>query len=555
MTQSAYPTATDFTAVRADYRSMAVIVATLAGLFLAFLAMTLWANQGHFVYTLDAGTYSHLALAEQIRQGGYGFNPGEFAAPSSNILYPYLVALLCALGLGQFAPFLLCVVSTLALGPVVTCLAAECRLRLDEVDTLWLAALTVALTLALNLVGLAFTGLEHSLHILLTVTCLLGLMRFLRRGQTDWWWLVSIIVLPLIRYEALAALLADVLLLLLFRKVRYALFVAAASLSLVGAFGLYLHAHGLSYLPDSVLFRSQLASNSLELQNVGIGGLLHTLALTFKNNVISFGATHILFMLVVICWSLSTWHGWSRSNQRADWMKPSVVLFCVIVSAAQLAAGSLQSHSSRYEAYVLALEVCTILICYQERLAAFFQHASARLRSAACLALLILGAGYAIHTIDIVRSTQVVYEGPYQIRRFVLDYYKQPIASTHPGVINYRNPYYVLDLSGQISKTARLAITSRADAQWMDALMREHGVGLALLHGDDELSAPPQWLPIGKLETRHASIFREPSVATFFAINPGDKEKIGAQLKDFIPTLPPGTSFVFANTGDGARSR
>ena len=48
-------------------------------------------NNGTFVYTLD-DPYIHLALAEKIAQGHYGINSGEASAPSSSIVWPFLLA-------------------------------------------------------------------------------------------------------------------------------------------------------------------------------------------------------------------------------------------------------------------------------------------------------------------------------------------------------------------------------------------------------------------------------------------------------------------------------
>ncbi|MBD0271632.1 MAG: hypothetical protein ICV73_06845, partial [Acetobacteraceae bacterium] len=45
---------------------------------------------GHLGYTLD-DPYIHLALAEQIARGHYGINPGEVTAPSSSVLWPFLL--------------------------------------------------------------------------------------------------------------------------------------------------------------------------------------------------------------------------------------------------------------------------------------------------------------------------------------------------------------------------------------------------------------------------------------------------------------------------------
>ena len=52
-------------------------------------AMLNW-NEGLFTYTLD-DPYIHLRLAENISQGHYGINPSEYSAPSSSILWPFLL--------------------------------------------------------------------------------------------------------------------------------------------------------------------------------------------------------------------------------------------------------------------------------------------------------------------------------------------------------------------------------------------------------------------------------------------------------------------------------
>jgi len=67
------------------------------------IVIVLMAAHGHLVYPLEAA-YTHLALAEQISVGHYGLVAGEAAAPSSSILYPFLLAALRPFGLGVMLP-------------------------------------------------------------------------------------------------------------------------------------------------------------------------------------------------------------------------------------------------------------------------------------------------------------------------------------------------------------------------------------------------------------------------------------------------------------------
>jgi hypothetical protein len=55
------------------------------------LGVALWQNGGQFIYALD-DPYIHLDLADQLaRTGVYGVNEGQVAAPSSSILWPFLL--------------------------------------------------------------------------------------------------------------------------------------------------------------------------------------------------------------------------------------------------------------------------------------------------------------------------------------------------------------------------------------------------------------------------------------------------------------------------------
>ena len=120
-------------------------------------------------------------------------------------------------------PLAINIASTLAAGVFALLLARECRVPLDRIPPLRLVLLTAVVAVALDLPGLAILGLEHSLHIAMTVAYLLGLVRFVRRGRCDWWWFVCILIQPIIRFEAAGMLVADALIFVAFRRYGYAL--------------------------------------------------------------------------------------------------------------------------------------------------------------------------------------------------------------------------------------------------------------------------------------------------------------------------------------------
>lgn len=510
---------------------------------LALLLGILLRNDGHFAYTLDA-PYTQMALAEQITHGTYGLNPGEPASPSSSILYPFLLALLSGLPLGQFAPLLVCLAATVLAAWLIYAVAQEAGVEVERLSSAQLAAITVTLTLALNLAGLAFAGLEHSLHVTLTIASLLGLLRFIRRKEADWWWLGAITLLPLLRFEAAAALVADMLVLLAFRKWRHALGVGLVGAVTVGTFCLYLHSLGLPWLPSSVLSRSDVASAGIGMGS-GILGLPRAVYSAYRTNLMAFGGTHIAVMIVVLLWSLA------RSNPLAlriggiDWARPAAVGFFAVVALAQLTAGSLSSFS-RYEIYVLALGIAVFLVAYTPEVNGFLRRISAFRCTALCLSLLFVFSGYVFRTIDSVSASGNVHDQQYQLHRFVVEHWRRPFAANHPGWVNYRTPYYMLELSGLGSEAARHANADAAGLGWMDELARRHDVGLAMLFNDTNPQVPAGWQPVARLRLRQRVVSAAAPVVTFYATRPGEAETILAGLRQMAPTLPRGAILDFA---------
>ncbi len=183
-------------------------------IFTIVCAAVLIANHGHFAFSFD-DPYIHLAMAEEITRGHYGINWSDSAAAASSILYPFLLAPLIALGLGQYAALVLNLAGLGAIAYVVSGLLHDTRLPLAEMPRLPLAI--GAAVLSSGVIVLALSGLEHSLQVADALACLWGLMRFLRTHRASGWWLAALIAAPLIRYEGMAILLAGVIVLVVNR--------------------------------------------------------------------------------------------------------------------------------------------------------------------------------------------------------------------------------------------------------------------------------------------------------------------------------------------------
>ncbi|MDB5375190.1 MAG: hypothetical protein JWP04_3832 [Belnapia sp.] len=527
-----------------------VVVASVGCVALLLLLAIVLRNDGHFAYTLDAA-YTHLALSEQIAQGHYGINPDEPASPSSSILYPFLLAALAPLPLGQFAPLLICLMATVAAALLGYGVIREAGIEIERLSDAQLALLTIAVTLAFNLVGLAFAGLEHSLHVTFTLASLLGLLRFIRRGEADWWWLASIALMPLLRFEAVAALAADMFVLIAFGKWRHALVVGLVGASGVAAFMFFLHWLGLPWLPSSVLSRSEVASTGVGMGSNGLLALPHAVYRTLRSNLVAYGGTLITLMMLVSAWGLARDMGQPNppgrgrgQGQGQGWGRAAAVGFFVVIALAQLLGGSLGSFS-RYEIYVLALGGCAIVVAWQPEVNAALRKADWPGCLATSFALVFLFSGYLFRTLDATAGSGNVYDQQYQLSRFVTGYWQQPYATNHPGRVNWRNPHYMLDYSGLASEEARrnLADPTGAPVDWVEQLARRHEIALAMLYDVAGPAAPASWSPVARLRLRGRVITAVGSTITFYATQPESIPDIMSALQRFAPSLPRGAEF------------
>jgi len=134
-----------------------LIVITLLVLFPMALILPLIINYtgGIFTYSLD-DPYIHLALAKNIWMGNYGINLNEPSAPSSSILWPFLLAPFSFFsGFFEFVPL---IINVCCLGLLVFAMDKA----FSDLKLLSRLTLIAVILIALNAYGLVFTGMEFS---------------------------------------------------------------------------------------------------------------------------------------------------------------------------------------------------------------------------------------------------------------------------------------------------------------------------------------------------------------------------------------------------------
>jgi hypothetical protein len=133
----------------------------------------------------------------------------------------------------------------------------------------------------------------------------------------------------------------------------------------------------------------------------------------------------------------------------------------------------------------------------------------------------------------------------------VTEFYNRPVAVNMLGYINFENPNYVLDLSGISSETARQARARQQKPDWMDDLLANHNVGLAIIDATNVTSVPTTWTLIADLHP--AGLFADdPNLHyVFYARRPDDIPAAAIALDRFAPTLPAGAHMKRNYPDDG----
>lgn len=392
---------------------------------------------------------------------------------------------------------------------------------------------------ALNLVGVVFTGMEHSLHIAATMVIVYGITVFLDEGRVPWWLILAIVLGPLLRYEGLALSLAAVGVLFIRGARRPALLASAGIIATLGSFTAALIAMGLEPLPSSVLVKSNVAASATDGSILSlITGFFWKIYVTLYNRV---------GILLAVAWLVTaTWVVFIRqpSRQQFSDSKVLVALTLLAVTGAHIIAGR-YGWFYRYEIYVIVATVMLGLYLMQDGLRALLVRPFGKLGvlSVGASALIIIGTPY-LNAVarEVPVAANNIYEQHYQLHRFITEFYKGPVAVNDLGWTSYRNPYYVLDLLGLGSETVRKhRLKKGIQTTWIKRLVAKHDINLAIIYkGVLGKALPVTWTPVGTLYLSRQKITPTHAEVTFFAARSDVVDDLRTKLRTFRSTLPPG---------------
>jgi hypothetical protein len=397
--------------------------------------------------------------------------------------------------------------------------------------------------LCFNMVGVVFTGLEHSLHIAAVAATVYGLALFLDRDKLPPWLPAVLVVSPLLRYEGLA-LTAGVLLILAMKgRVRAALATFSAIAILVGGFSFFLVRLGLPMLPSSILSKSAVAAGSLKGIRSFRTGFVQAVDTAIGHPI------GLILMLVCVATALACALQISRHGlfkRRSGWTSNGYMCLALLfLLTGQIAAGR-WGWFERYEDYAL---VGTAMIGVYLARSAIRTALAGRDRYlyavAAALAIFLFGTRYLFTTSHVPIGSNNIYEQQFQMHRFIQDFYRRPVAVNDIGLVSYRNPYPVLDLGGLGSEKARKLQASGASAAAYQDFVSANGIHLIIVYQEwFPASIPSTWRKVATMSISRFNWTAAHPDVQFYVTDDATAAGVYRELTAFRATLPPRVKLV-----------
>lgn len=530
-------------ATKPDYRLLAFPSLALA-LLVGLLETMIYRQTGHIVYPLD-DPYIHMAMARHLAEHEiFGVSLAGFSASSSSPLWTLLVAACFkVLGNREIIPVLI----NLLVGSILTFHLAVMLFQTTRSHRMSLS-ITWFMIFLLPLPTLICLGMEHTLHIWLVLIWIERAVRVLtgesieRHGAALF---ILGVLATLTRYET--GFVAVPLLFLFMMKRQWfgclSIFLACGiPIVTVGIIQMFM---GWDFFPSSFTSKSALVASGW--------GFWDQVAKRIYGQL--FGTPHLTLPFILSFTAI----GHQIANQRGPGSHSagSIWNFTFIVSSILHCSFASTGWFYRYEAYLLGMAVVSlsvIAIPAGELFRLAWNRwnnawektwARAMILALVCFTLVPLNKNlFSIQ--NIVPGAYNIYSQQYQMGLFLSEYYpSETIAANDIGAINFLADIECLDLMALGSYEPRLA---NRQNQWgprfLDNWATARNASIAILYESWYRDViPPTWIKIGEWKVDRKLTVADSTVA-FFAIGPGQADRLHNNLVDFEPRMPAGTTLT-----------
>jgi hypothetical protein len=514
-----------------------LILSFWAAIFIQF-QQVLNTNQGMFVYTHD-DAYIHLAMAKHYAANGtWGVTPYEFSSSSSSLLWTFLLALCISLfGLSDLIPLIL----NIFFGSLLIVILFW-WLTKEQLSLFFIMLIEISVLLFFPIRFMVFAGLEHVLHVLISIIILMTFHHVSHYNHSRCWYgLYGLAALvPLIRYEGLFLIAAIGVLLLYKKKIKKVLIITLSALLPITVYGLISVSKGWYVLPNSVLLKGNRPDVS------SLSGIWVLLYEGYRQLVYNFHL-HAAILAVLIIWLYLYRNHPPKTGQPAELVWLIGITMAFHLSLASSGYFITMLFGIRYDGYLLILIL--ILIGFLLGSLPLENWTWKNKLTAGCIYLLMflpaLERGLFADG-KIATATNNVYLQQYQMARFVKQYYSaQVVAVNDIGCINFLADVKCIDLMALANKqVADLILNHHYTADRLDSLLKERKCRLIMIF--DRIfqlmklseKIPANWIKVGQW-TIPNNVISAYHTVSFYALNKEDAAQLNSNLADFKTNIPP----------------
>lgn len=557
------------------------VVAAALTLFVA-LAIDIRASLqsfGHIVFTVD-DAYIHLGMARSLaEQGVYGVVPASFSSASSSPLWTLTLAALMLVAPSSLYEWVSLFAGSAAaiavLWMLIRTAAREIR-SASHAQALAFCLLAASLPLVLGQLELILSGMEHGLHMAVTMAFGLAAAAVLSRSGPAWPMLVLGALMTVVRFESVAPVFLAAGLLGWQRRWKLALALIAGSLGAIAVQGAWSMAHGEAFLPNSVMVKiaihapggaaapgagptslaagAQLAAPPPALSAKLLAFVVAILTRWGANLGHSFG---VLMTLVAVLFLAAFRLGQGKLAQ----FDRVLVLLMVGTVGAQTAMGGSTAAMERYQSYLTGFALLALA-----RLGPPLWFGTATgLRQLAATWAPVLALPLAFVP-TLVRETRgkagqmadVYIEHWIPAGMLAQALPQGTVVVEDLGAIAWRRPLPLIDIFGLAThEVAKQVVKRGADGPFFDKLARDRGALAALVRPLNMPlepsyrvgSRPKSWIPIGFIgRTSHTSLNQ---AIALFAIDPAQFGPLTQALVKLRAEGPAEIRVVLASEPEG----
>lgn len=526
---------------------MATALTSLGVAIIWILLNSLKRTHGELIYALD-DCYIHMAVAKNFSQHGvWGVTPYQFSSSASSLLWPLILSGTYALcGPRVVVPLAVNIICALTIVLFSSNLIAK-RTTLQ----VYCVAFVLAMTLATPLPALIFTGMEHTLHVLLALVFAYLSARLLNgeykstSGVSFAWLCLAGSLLTATRYEGLFEVFVMCGLLAFRKRLRQSCVLGLAAFFPVGVYGIISVRMGWPWLPNSVILKGHV----LDLSSAA-GVLNFVLRAGFRSFrlFIDIGPRATALGLLV----LAALAGYAICyRKREDFWEEGPLLTTIFL-------GTLVLHLVfasvgwffRYEAYLVALGVLSVATTYARLLPPSL--AQVRLTRDQIPRYLAIGLFALIPIVALfgraalsLAFTPMAMEDRYLEHvcpaKFVAKYYDhETVVANDIGALCFYTNAHVLDIFGlgSLEPLRFRKSPSGYTAEDVYSWTSYNSARIAILQVDwAEISPriPTQWVQVAEWRMPRNVVFEDTRRIGIFSTGPQGQRELLRNLQSFTP--------------------